>query len=458
MNQFQPKKHTGVLQQDDVSVRSSVSKSTVRSSLSMSGRFNVKKIEPNGVIYPFQTRNARAARIAVATACFVSSLIFSFSGGGGKIGLSLASNYYSSSIATGNSHRFSQSNQDYQNPSAPRIPDQQNSQNTVTTRSYESVNTASGTNARAFVPSLPEIPKPSTKEEEEEAAELFTDENLETMANLPAMNIDISPKLTNNLADISSPIPSPKTETAIFWEIPKSGSSVIRIALSECIGTVEAHDLAGPNDDMVIKVMQSMYGIQYVNVDTTTLNGIERAKSLQFATTSLADVAYTPYLKELVDIFNPQFRARIFALFRDPVDRTMSLYHQQQRDDEEVAEMSIVDYIRSSKYIDNFMTRALTRKHHEKLSDDDLLQAMEFTRKYIVVGLSEEIDESITKFTDHFGWKTRMDQEKYSCLESLSHRVNIGPYGVHKGTVQWPTPASTSTSCNRKHKILKKIR
>eukprot|EP00560_Eucampia_antarctica_P005856 CAMPEP_0197839528 /NCGR_PEP_ID=MMETSP1437-20131217/43348_1 /TAXON_ID=49252 ORGANISM="Eucampia antarctica, Strain CCMP1452" /NCGR_SAMPLE_ID=MMETSP1437 /ASSEMBLY_ACC=CAM_ASM_001096 /LENGTH=107 /DNA_ID=CAMNT_0043448681 /DNA_START=17 /DNA_END=336 /DNA_ORIENTATION=+ len=84
------------------------------------------------------------------------------------------------------------------------------------------------------------------------------------------------------------------------------------------------------------------------------------------------------------------------------------------------------------------MTRTLTQKlNNDDLNDDDLLQAMEFIRRYVVVGLANEMEKSIQKFLEHFGWLHLLDDNKNKCLQHLANRVNIGPYGFHKGSLEW---------------------
>ncbi len=65
----------------------------------------------------------------------------------------------------------------------------------------------------------------------------------------------------------------------------------------------------------------------FVNVDTTTVEGLKRAKRLGLAQSGLADTIVTTYVHELHELFDKQHRGRLFAMFRHPVDRAVSLFH-----------------------------------------------------------------------------------------------------------------------------------
>lgn len=73
-------------------------------------------------------------------------------------------------------------------------------------------------------------------------------------------------------------------------------------------------------------------GARYINVDTSTLKGIERAKQLKLVETDV-DVITTPFIYEAAGIFDDSSRTgKCFTLLRHPVDRAISLYHHYQVD------------------------------------------------------------------------------------------------------------------------------
>jgi len=71
-------------------------------------------------------------------------------------------------------------------------------------------------------------------------------------------------------------------------------------------GVTDGHD-----KDTTIAVVYPKGGEQgkdrspFVNVDTTTVAGIERAKKMGFADSGLADMVVTPFIYEANDLFTP---------------------------------------------------------------------------------------------------------------------------------------------------------
>jgi hypothetical protein len=186
----------------------------------------------------------------------------------------------------------------------------------------------------------------------------------------------------------------------------------------------------------------------FVNVDTTTVEGLKRAKRLGLAQSGLADTIVTTYVHELHDLFDKQHRGRLFAMFRHPVDRAVSLFHYLkyvcinfffysvlflfyvldsynlafvlfssclQADWEptyspSLAKMSIEDYAKSGMAENNWLTRTLAHRSDEAiLTDDDLQKAIDIIRRKILVGLLSEKEESMERIEKFFGWKYRVN-------------------------------------------------
>lgn len=64
----------------------------------------------------------------------------------------------------------------------------------------------------------------------------------------------------------------------------------------------------------------------FVNVDTTTKTGIERAVQMSFPDANLADTVVTPFLYEANALFTPTAKGRFFTVFRHPTERAISLF------------------------------------------------------------------------------------------------------------------------------------
>jgi hypothetical protein len=68
----------------------------------------------------------------------------------------------------------------------------------------------------------------------------------------------------------------------------------------------------------------------FVNVDVSTVAGIERAAKMGFADAGLAGCVVSPFLYEANSLFTPTAKGRLFAVFRDPVDRAISMFYYIQ--------------------------------------------------------------------------------------------------------------------------------
>jgi len=141
----------------------------------------------------------------------------------------------------------------------------------------------------------------------------------------------------HHLVDVTEK-PNPSAETALFWHIPKSGGTTAK-RLYECLGQTLANRLGadprfGHDQDEEIVVFQPFVtepDIKFVNVDTTTKQGILRAANLGLVASGKADMIFTSDVNFAVHhLFDPGHKGRIFALFRNPVDRSVSKFYYLQ--------------------------------------------------------------------------------------------------------------------------------
>ena len=65
----------------------------------------------------------------------------------------------------------------------------------------------------------------------------------------------------------------------------------------------------------------------FVNVDTTHLPGLEKAKRLGLVESKLADVIVIRHLFDAERLFNQQRKGRVFAVFRNPLERSISMFN-----------------------------------------------------------------------------------------------------------------------------------
>ncbi len=127
----------------------------------------------------------------------------------------------------------------------------------------------------------------------------------------PGENVRLSKSL-QMLADLDD-MPLKESDVPFFFHVPRSGGSTVKDILGSCIGFVQASDVGarhGHKHDKTLEVMQEKDGSQFVNVDTTTAEGIHRAKKLGLVQSGLADVIVTQHLHPAATMFNENQKGR----------------------------------------------------------------------------------------------------------------------------------------------------
>mmetsp|Transcript_7131 Transcript_7131/g.8861 ORF Transcript_7131/g.8861 Transcript_7131/m.8861 type:complete len:286 (-) Transcript_7131:57-914(-) len=194
-------------------------------------------------------------------------------------------------------------------------------------------------------------------------------------------------------------------DTAIFWHVPRSAGATMKSVLTTCLGKVIATDaggLDGHHLDERLEIIRKPHG-QFLNVDTTTTQGLKHAKSLGVIQSKAAAVIFTPFIQESTILFDRNHRGRFFTLLREPVDRIISLYYFRRMEKEEVREQTLDEFIQTSG--ENWMVRMLTGCMSGPLDVIHLDAAKEILRSKFLVGLIETKTESFRRFEEYFGWK-----------------------------------------------------
>ena len=84
--------------------------------------------------------------------------------------------------------------------------------------------------------------------------------------------------------------------------------------------TTEVGTQFGHSQDETLQVFEK-HGAKYVNVDTTTIEGIAKAKRLNLVNSGMVDAIVTHYVFEASELFSPGHRGKFFTVIRDPIDR-----------------------------------------------------------------------------------------------------------------------------------------
>lgn len=74
-------------------------------------------------------------------------------------------------------------------------------------------------------------------------------------------------------------------------------------------------------------MVHSSRHLSFVNIDTYTPNGIQRANELNLVTSGLADVIISPLLYDAAALFTPTHKGRVFTMLRHPIERAASLFY-----------------------------------------------------------------------------------------------------------------------------------
>jgi len=211
---------------------------------------------------------------------------------------------------------------------------------------------------------------------------------------------------------------------------------------------VDVGDNGGANnqgeDYLHLSVVMSM-GRKYINVDTTTKDGVDRAKVLALGSSGMADVIYSSLLQDVSSLFTTLNQGRMFVLIRHPIEREMARFRYLRRGQYErtkltdwqrgkLQDMSYVEFAQSEFARDNWMTRELVNKRCingkdedgeacAPLDDTDVHTAKEILRRKALIGLYGDIMGAVQHYGRYFGWDKAQkggsfDDATMSCFQN----------------------------------------
>eukprot|EP00591_Stephanopyxis_turris_P012751 CAMPEP_0195514338 /NCGR_PEP_ID=MMETSP0794_2-20130614/5758_1 /TAXON_ID=515487 /ORGANISM="Stephanopyxis turris, Strain CCMP 815" /LENGTH=296 /DNA_ID=CAMNT_0040642561 /DNA_START=1 /DNA_END=891 /DNA_ORIENTATION=- len=210
--------------------------------------------------------------------------------------------------------------------------------------------------------------------------------------------------------------PVTDSDTPVFWHIAKAGGSTFKDIFGLCHQLTEACEVGiqdGHDKDSEIGAFHIGGNMdnKYVNVDTTNIPGLERAKNMGMIQSGLADVVIIRQLFHVNSLFDSDHKGRLFAVFRHPVERAASMFSYLQYATWEktynpiYANMTLADFAQTNYIEDNWLTRVLSHTYSGTITPNHMAAAKRLVREKFIVGLLSKKDESLARFEKFFRWK-----------------------------------------------------
>jgi len=128
--------------------------------------------------------------------------------------------------------------------------------------------------------------------------------------------------------------------------------------IGKCLKLVQSSEVGvrdGHDKDPMLEVLDVKES-KYVNVDTTTVPGIQRAVDMGLAAAGVTDVIVSSYYHESAALFDLNHQGRAFMMMRNPIERAVSMYwHRVKEIGDLDAEITIEDYAQGNGIENNWM-------------------------------------------------------------------------------------------------------
>lgn len=248
--------------------------------------------------------------------------------------------------------------------------------------------------------------------------------------------------------------PHQRGDQAVFWHIAKAGGSTIKNVLGTChrftlateAGIRKGHDLDTKIGVCRPNSVKGQDSTPFVNVDPTTIHGLERAARMGLAESNLADAIVTPFFHHAEILFQDQNRGRLFSVFRNPVERSISMFYYlqiatwEETYNPEFQKMTLLEFAQSELVEDNWMVRRLSNTIRGKLNEDHFKTSIDVIRRKFLVGTLKRLEESLERFEKFFGWKFRVNPpNQENCRTKL---LSVGANKNVKKTKEESGPGS----------------
>jgi len=137
--------------------------------------------------------------------------------------------------------------------------------------------------------------------------------------------------------------------------------------------------------------------------------------------------------------FTPDMKGRIFTLLRNPLDRAIAVYHRTLASDPKYIGLSIDEFYMgfdAAPFENNWLTRFLSNKKVGPLTKGDLDRAKETLDRKVLIGLSDQMQESLRRFKSYMGLVS--SEAELKCEHSFFKPYNsMISEEVKRGTELW---------------------
>jgi hypothetical protein len=184
----------------------------------------------------------------------------------------------------------------------------------------------------------------------------------------------------------------------------------------------------------------------FLTIDLSKRGGIKKAAELGLFDSGLADIISSKrMLFATAELFDSSRQGRAFALLRHPVDQAIQSYNSFLQSESNSGESLTLQQFVSSPFMkSNWLTETLSTVTEvvEQIDGNHLNYAKELLRKKFIVGLNDELEQSIRLFVNYFRWYENADQNCASKIiaghrnmdESFYKKVLESKYDVEVGS------------------------
>lgn len=193
-------------------------------------------------------------------------------------------------------------------------------------------------------------------------------------------------RLLSSLADLTEPLQT-KTDSPVLWLVPRTNGMAVKDIMKQCF--------------------QQSFATEFKPTDHQQ-----------------PDAIVTHMLYRAASTFEAPHQGRMFTVLRDPLERTVDMYAQETQDaNTNTNPKSLEDYL-LNHVNNNWLTRFLTNEYTSVLTDEHVETAKAVLKDKCVVGLSEQLHDSVDRFAYYFHWDM-LNLENQQCTSEILRKSSL---------------------------------